>query len=122
MEKKGLEKALHCDRRWNFSRRTLPRIKITGEGAAELKKALLKRETIHNAKKQPTQLFRLPPTAFTPEPVRRRVTGMKQDSIDVSVGGVGGRAASILRTRTDQLLTHWNGNLQNIGLWIYLTS
>jgi hypothetical protein len=37
----------------------LTRIKTTGEGAAELKKALLKREIIHNAKKQPAQLFRL---------------------------------------------------------------
>jgi endonuclease YncB( thermonuclease family) len=56
----------------------LTRIKTTGEGAAELKKALLKREIIHNAKKQPAQLFRPPPTAFTPDPVRRRVAGMKQ--------------------------------------------
>jgi hypothetical protein len=39
----------------------LTRIKTTGEGAAELKKALLKREIIHNAKKQPAQLFRLFP-------------------------------------------------------------
>jgi hypothetical protein len=61
----------------------LTRIKTTGEGAAELKKALLKREIIHNAKKQPAQLFRLfpPPTAFTPEPVRRRVAAINRSAI-----------------------------------------
>jgi hypothetical protein len=61
----------------------LTRIKTTGEGAAELKKALLKREIIHNAKKQPAQLFPplSPPTAFTPEPVRRRVAAINRSAI-----------------------------------------